>query len=56
MVCVVETGIPICPVKNKVNAPAVSAATPSRGVTLVILDTHCFNNFPSTTHGTHTNS
>ena len=38
MVCVVETGIPICPVKNKVNAPAVSAATPSSGVTLVILE------------------
>lgn len=37
IVCVVETGIPICPVKNKVNAPAVSAATPSNGVTLVIL-------------------
>ncbi len=36
MVCVVETGIPACPVKNKVKAPAVSAATPSNGVTLVI--------------------
>ena len=36
MVCVVDTGIPIWPVKNKVNAPAVSAATPSSGVTFVI--------------------
>ena len=37
MVWVVDTGMPICPVKNKVNAPAVSAATPSNGVTFVIL-------------------
>ena len=36
MVCVVETGIPICPVKKSVKAPAVSAATPSKGVTLVM--------------------
>jgi len=36
IVCVVETGIPICSVKNKVVAPAVSAHTPSSGVTLVI--------------------
>ena len=37
MVCVVLTGIPICSVINKVKAPEVSAATPSKGVTLVIL-------------------
>ena len=37
IVCVVDTGIPICSVKNKVVAPAVSAQTPSSGVTLVIL-------------------
>ena len=36
MVCVVETGILKCSVRNKVMAPAVSAATPSSGVTLVI--------------------
>ena len=36
MVCVVETGILKCSVKNKVMAPAVSAATPSNGVTFVI--------------------
>ena len=37
MVWVVETGIPKCSVKNSVIAPAVSALTPSSGVTLVIL-------------------
>ena len=37
MVCVVETGIPKCSVKNRVMAPAVSALTPSSGVTFVIL-------------------
>lgn len=37
MVCVVETGIPKFETVNKVNAPAVSAQTPSSGVTLVIL-------------------
>ena len=37
MVCVVETGIPIFETVNKVNAPAVSAQTPSSGVTFVIL-------------------
>ena len=37
IVCVVETGILKCSVRNKVIAPAVSAATPSSGVTLVIL-------------------
>ena len=36
IVCVVDTGILKCSVKNKVMAPAVSAATPSKGVTLVI--------------------
>lgn len=36
MVCVVETGILKCSVRNKVIAPAVSAATPSKGVTLVM--------------------
>src|SRR5690606_5757145 len=38
MVCVVETGIPMCSVTYKATAPAVSAATPSNGVTFVILD------------------
>ena len=36
MVCVVLTGIFNASVTNKVIAPAVSAATPSKGVTLVI--------------------
>ena len=36
IVWVVDTGIPIYSVKNKVVAPAVSAQTPSNGVTLVI--------------------
>ena len=51
MVCVVLTGIPICSVINKVKAPAVSAATPSKGVTLVIFSTHGFYNLPAATHG-----
>ena len=38
IVCVVETGIPMCSVTYKATAPAVSAATPSNGVTFVILD------------------
>ena len=37
MVCVVLTGIFRASVTNNVMAPAVSAATPSNGVTLVIL-------------------
>ena len=37
IVCVVLTGIFSASVTNKVMAPAVSAATPSNGVTLVIL-------------------
>ena len=37
MVCVVLTGIFKFSVMNKVTAPAVSAATPSNGVTFVIL-------------------
>jgi hypothetical protein len=45
IVWVVETGIPIWPVKNKVNAPAVSAATPYNGVTLVIFDPIVFTIF-----------
>ena len=36
MVCVVDTGIPKLLTVNKVNAPAVSAQTPSSGVTFVI--------------------
>ena len=36
IVCVVDTGIPKLLTVNKVNAPAVSAHTPSSGVTLVI--------------------
>jgi len=38
MVWVVDTGIPKYCVKNKVRAPADSAATPSSGVILVIRD------------------
>ena len=38
IVCVVDTGILKCSVENKVNAPADSATTPSKAVTLVILD------------------
>ena len=38
IVCVVETGTPKCSVKYNVIAPDVSAATPSNGVTLVILE------------------
>src|SRR4051812_39111583 len=38
MVCVVLTGIPRDSVRYSVIAPAVSAATPSRGVTLVMRD------------------
>ena len=37
MVCVVETGILKCSVMKSVIAPAVSALTPSNGVTFVIL-------------------
>ena len=33
IVCVVETGTPICDTVNKVKAPAVSEQTPSSGVT-----------------------
>src|ERR1044072_6713695 len=36
MVWVVLTGMPRCSVRNKVTAPAVSALTPSSGVTLVM--------------------
>ena len=36
IVCVVLTGILRASVKNNVRAPAVSAATPSKGVTFVI--------------------
>ncbi len=45
MVWVVETGIPKLETVNKVNAPAVSAQTPSKGVTLVILDPMVFTIF-----------
>jgi hypothetical protein len=38
IVCVVETGIIKCSVKNKVKAPADSATTPSKAFTLVILE------------------
>src|ERR1700677_4879363 len=37
IVCVVLTGIPNLSDRNRVMAPAVSAATPSNGVTFVIL-------------------
>ena len=36
MVCVVLTGMPRCSVRYKVAAPAVSADTPSSGVTFVM--------------------
>ena len=42
IVCVVDTGIPKNCVKNKVIAPADSAATPSSGVILVIRDPMVF--------------
>ena len=45
MVWVVDTGILKCSVINKVMAPAVSAATPSKGVTLVILEPMVFTIF-----------
>ena len=45
IVCVVETGIAKCSVINKVTAPAVSAATPSKGVILVILEPMVFTIF-----------
>src|SRR5690606_28993192 len=45
MVCVVETGIPKCSVTYKATAPAVSAATPSNGVTFVILEPIVFTIF-----------
>ena len=48
MVCVVETGIPKCSVKNRVMAPAVSALTPSSGVTF---GSHGFHDFPTAAHG-----
>jgi hypothetical protein len=38
IVCVVLTGTLKCSVKYKVKAPAVSAATPSKEVTFVILN------------------
>src|SRR5690606_40622681 len=45
IVCVVDTGIPICSDAYNVMAPAVSAATPSREVTLVIFDPIVFTIF-----------
>ena len=45
MVCVVLTGTLKCSVKYRVNAPAVSAATPSKEVTLVIFDPIVFTIF-----------
>src|SRR5690606_14393534 len=45
MVCVVETGIPKNSDKYSVIAPEVSAATPSREVTLVIFDPIVFTIF-----------
>lgn len=45
MVCVVDTGILKCSVKKRVMAPADSAATPSNGVTLVILEPMVFTIF-----------
>ena len=45
IVCVVLTGILRCSVKYKVNAPAVSAATPSKDDTLVILEPIVFTIF-----------
>ena len=45
MVCVVLTGILKCSVIYKVKAPAVSAATPSKEVTFVILEPIVFTIF-----------
>lgn len=45
MVCVVLTGTFKCSVKYNVKAPAVSAVTPSNGVTLVILEPIVFTIF-----------
>ena len=45
MVCVVDTGIPKWSVMNKVTAPAVSALTPSKAFTLVILEPIVFTIF-----------
>ena len=45
IVCVVLTGTLKCSVKYSVNAPAVSAATPSKEVTFVILDPIVFTIF-----------
>lgn len=45
VVCVVETGMPKCSVKNNVKAAAVSALTPSSGVILVIRDPMVFTIF-----------
>ena len=45
MVWVVDTGILKCSVINKVMAPAVSAATPSNGVTFVIFEPMVFTIF-----------
>ena len=45
IVCVVLTGTLKCSVKYNVNAPAVSAATPSKEVTFVILDPIVFTIF-----------
>src|SRR5690606_4981994 len=45
IVWVIDTGIPICSVKYKAKAPAVSAATPSNGVTFVIVDPLVFTIF-----------
>src|SRR5690606_4677274 len=45
IVCVVETGTPKCSVTYNEIAPAVSAATPSNGVTFVILEPIVFTIF-----------
>ena len=45
IVCVVDTGILKCSVRNKVKAPADSATTPSKAFTLVILEPIVFTIF-----------
>ena len=47
IVCVVLTGIPICAVENKVIAPAVSAANPSKGVRWLHIETKTEANQPT---------
>jgi len=51
IVCVVLTGIDNFSARNRVSAPAVSAATPSSGGDLGDTGTHCFYDLPAPAHG-----